>query len=446
MKRATRRERPPTTRGQCKPQYLLAVLLTAFLAPLSLLAVLAWDDSDEATGHYLTRLAPMDQLPEHVPTSGTHECDVYSFRNGHLSNESGVWTPNWSDPCNKTATIDDHVMLLRDARLNGRLPLHLANKTVLLVGDSFDRNLVQTLCEFSDIPIMHALLNGSFVVEPNMGSIRICAFRAGPDVFTAINIFHFGVMGSFRSRPKEKIHWEKGYSPLRVEERISWLPHFMRSVARHAFPELCPAEMSLCPNPTFRMETLTDANLADSAPPLFSAEPGDRVFWFPFPSVVVAQSAMWDLARLRDDNVRLARHRMAATLPAWRDCVQHAMWEPLVAVFGSNARIAVRNATGLEQPQTRFYTRTVPVPGEGAVFASTRYAAPVDALNDVVRAAREEPFLYVREPQGVDDVGLLDWDRLASGRPELSIHNAADPTHPNRVGNLAFWQLLLSRL
>ncbi|KAI8608518.1 hypothetical protein BC830DRAFT_1154929 [Chytriomyces sp. MP71] len=204
------------------------------------------------------------------------------------------------------------------------------------------------------------------------GLAHICTFRAGPDVFAAISVFHFGIMAHLKMKPHDS-HWEEGYSPFNTSDRIAWLPHFMRSVARHTFPELCTPNRTACHDPEFFNEYREDPKLSDNTPPLFDSTP-ESAFWFPFPSIIVAQSAAWDIKRMGESGMNLHRANMPVATAEWRDTLQREVWDPLLRVFGSTAWRAVSHLSedaSEVQRSTRFYTRTVPLAAEGAWLAST---------------------------------------------------------------------------
>ncbi|KAJ3327757.1 hypothetical protein HDU76_011174 [Blyttiomyces sp. JEL0837] len=193
---------------------------------------------------------------------------------------------------------------------NKPLPSHLANKIVLLIGDSQDRNTVDTFCSVSGGEWLYIPLDG--VIDETSPyntwhtDCHVCIVRrlkegggngndsnhaggvgggsmplAGKnksnkspntnstspstspsstnlknklthDFLIMINVFHFGV---------ERISARHGgfgghipannRTPITTKDRISWIPYLLRNAAKRLFPEVCigaPELCDACPN------------------------------------------------------------------------------------------------------------------------------------------------------------------------------------------------------
>ncbi|KAJ3379516.1 hypothetical protein HDU84_006602 [Entophlyctis sp. JEL0112] len=378
------------------------------------------------SGNALSQLAPL--------------CDPYKVP-GMLHPDTLHWV---TMPSVESANCSsaDNFGLLADVQLGQRIPSHLANKIVLLLGDSFERNLVVELCERSGGQTHFAMLNGSFILDPIFGDSRICTIRDDfGDVFVAINIFHFGLpLGDVWALLAKGMHWREGYSPVRVSKRIEWLPHFLRSVAGLAFPEICAMHGRECAPPVWALTMEEKPDIQLSTPPLL--DPADP-FWFPPPDMIIANSMTWDLAK--SEFIYVAQKYTPGNFPLesfkafaveWAELFKTEIIETLQATFGHAVKNVVRT-DGVVVP--RYFTRTLTIP----VLAANRFAWPsfsmIDTLNNIMRLGG------LRNPKNALPEllpGVLDWARLVAG---MTIHSEFDDEHPNGTGNLAYWQLVLSR-
>ncbi|TPX70264.1 hypothetical protein CcCBS67573_g06612 [Chytriomyces confervae] len=387
--------------------------------------------------------------------------DPYLFTDGSLSQPTGHWSPNPNsyrtrNHCREAWNMD-HVAALAKANETGRLPHFLANKTVLLFGDSFERNLVTQLCDFSGVAVMGAALNGTFKTSNfSLGDSRICAIKAGHDTFAAISIFHYGLMGTFEHRPIPGAHWDQGFSPLETNERIAWIPRFLAAVAARAFPELCSSHSVDC------IQAHSNDSIASNGTDSSAAT---AARFFPIPDIVLAQSGIWDLSRIVEDGGSVDEEHFDAFAQEWEPRFRAQVMDPLMNLFSVNAtqpsRLnawnAARNSTlsnASTFKATRFYTRTIPEPTFKSPFASKYKSHPIESMNGIIRKCAfcsrnktsftDEGELKSLVSKGtLDGFGILDWDALISRRRH-EVH--ADKHHPNLFGNLAFWQMLLSRL
>ncbi|ORY44393.1 hypothetical protein BCR33DRAFT_716938 [Rhizoclosmatium globosum] len=367
----------------------------------------------------------------------SRRCDPYQHASGYVSPKTGAWIQNnWtSNPICITENEGDNLYFLQlstNANLT-KLPSFLANKLVLLIGDSFERHLIDTLCHGRET--FKVTLNGTFITGKALhGDSRICVIRAGKDVFVAINVFHFGFVASPTPRfPLEGKHWEEGMTPLDIIDRIHWVPHLLRSAAGHAFPEWCLAAGQECPPAVWmdrpsRQRKTKSRLLTDSTPPLL--DPLDP-FWYPVPDLIVAQSSIWDLARFgHTQELREGGPWFNAFAQEWIQNFPGNVMKPVEDVFCGG---------GTKKPF--LYLRTMPLPKPGSRFTHPRFSM-IHSMNQMLR---KEIF------RGSDVVGrkwgLLDWDNLVEGiEKHVDEKKKSDGEHPNSFVNSIFWQLLLSRL
>ncbi|KAI8842216.1 hypothetical protein BJ741DRAFT_376393 [Chytriomyces cf. hyalinus JEL632] len=323
--------------------------------------------------------------------------------------------------------VEDSVEVLKSVvNKSAVLPDFMANKMVLFIGDSFERNAVKHLCELTGAQIMSAKLNGSMTQRPNEGDARICVIRdpKNNSIFVAINIFHFGVLNDFKDMPQlNGMHWS-GDSPLNVTSRIAWIPSFLRNVAAVAYPELCSLNGQVCPTPHFfnHDDKETPATLENSTPKLLS----DNPFWYPVPDLLVAQSSMWDMERTRW-NYKGSIDEMAQFAQDWREAFERKVLEPIDEIFGraSHARF--------DEKESVFFLRTQPLPVKGASQTSAQFSM-VNTMNQMLRKGPRKV--------GSTEWGVLDWEELLRGMNDCLY----DKVHPNAFGSRVLWQLILSRL
>ncbi|KAJ3240310.1 hypothetical protein HDU78_002336 [Chytriomyces hyalinus] len=371
-------------------------------------------------------------------------CDPYKATAGYVDKDTGVFhslsvtgvmDPNPKASQCPTAGTDNFGALAEAAKTKNAfttlLPVHMRNKFVLLYGDSFERNMVVNLCDGFGIPSMGVNMNGSFVESPIYGDQRICVIRSGGYFFAAISVFHYGITGFTDPLGiSEGYHWEEGYSPIESQERISWLPHFLRSVASRAFPELCKLANEKCPDPVMRTVKLDKPNITDSTPPKLS----DGPFWFPAPSLIMAQSVLWSFQRTPvADPLDHFTEWAKDFIPG----VKARTFDPMYLTFQN----VVKN---VHLPDSsvfhRFYTRTMPFPGETSKWFRPEFSA----INWVNRMIRNCLFCETDVTGVVENAwGVLDWEPLVS---HTDVHAGEDATHPGKIAERAYWQLLLSRL
>ncbi|KAJ3069478.1 hypothetical protein HDU98_007453 [Podochytrium sp. JEL0797] len=269
---------------------------------------------------------------------------------------------------------------------------------------------------------------------------RICVLRAkNGDVFAAVNVFNFGVVGDFEMYPKASWkHWIQGETPLLASERISWIPHMLRAAAHHAFPEFCRLANQSCDamEPTLIAEKMkSDPDAPLWVPPLHvrmeNSAAGGESFWFPKPDLVVAESSVWDLAKINADFVESG---VDGFMEEWETLLHREVLTPAKRLFGA------RNAS---EPSTRFFLRTLPLVKQDLSWVSYTNArlSPNHIMNELIRhrIGRDQDFM-----EGADKGnawGVLDWDNLMRG----TNYHDGDGIHLNGFGNRVFLQLLLSR-
>ncbi|KAJ3066280.1 HBS1-like protein [Podochytrium sp. JEL0797] len=368
-----------------------------------------------------------------VNAAGSSYCDPYESPAGYMDKDSAMWRTipalqgkgAGPDSCSGTDRFQE---LVNAGKQNGALSPVLANKLVLLIGDSFERHLINTLCGAAGWKeVLVAKLNGTFFdssADTKDGLTRICVLRDSNNaVFVAISIFNFGVSASLERTQSSK-HFDKGYSPQNTTDRVPWLPHFLRAVASHAFPELCDLAGQPCPPAVFLNQTVQDqpAELADWTPPFIDP---NHPFWFPLPDLIVTQSMLWDFM------LQAKGIKFEPQIVDWAEGMKQYI-ESVEASFGHAVR-GIKSASHGLIP--RLYLRTTPLPGAPWGGESTNEFAQVTWFNRLIRKR-------VLFEGGKMNWGVLDWASLTEG---LFVHQE-DKLHIGDFGNKAFWQLTLSRL
>ncbi|KAJ3124146.1 hypothetical protein HK100_011349 [Physocladia obscura] len=337
----------------------------------------------------------------------SHFCDPYSF-DGKVD-AFGNWVANGAAPqhCSSFRTYSDNLRSLLDP-FQVELPGHLQNKLIILVGDSFERNLIGHICSFPDAELIKASLEGVIQLgEGKHDDCQICTIRKNGKVFVTINIVHFGV------RLPENAYrnwWSENLSPFETSVRMTWIPNFLRSVAAYTFPELCTTDS--CPPPTF-------ANTSDRPVPEFVnqvplIDPADP-FWFPAPDIVVAQSGLWDLKQRTVEDPMPSKEDLLAE---WENLVFSEMFNPLKKVLG-------HVVTG-----ENLLIRTIPL---------VRGIGVEDVVDNLPNDHIVEMTARIRQQTGLE---VLDWAKLIDGREWWN----DDGFHPNGEAIMAYFQLLLSRM
>ncbi|KAJ3126667.1 hypothetical protein HK100_010125 [Physocladia obscura] len=392
-------------------------------------------------------------LPSHYhsPTTGhlndTVYCDPYA--NGYVI--EGSWHPSFlrpeSDrPCNLPFPSDSVTALNESSTL----PAHLQNKLILLFGDSFDRYLTMDVCATftgtEDNPygnLIGVTLNGTILqnsiqdllgppTDFGNGETYICPIKRENGVFVIISVFHYGMYGKRSFFSDSSIHWEPFWSPLLTEERIQWIPHMLKSVAKHAFPSLCPVLESgdidpvACPDPIFRTRQRHSAqrHLMIPSPPLLTTN-GDssKDFWYPTPDIIVAQSTAWDVKAILADT-----KGVVSALRGWTKEVSARMVSPFRNVFHARVqdKFVVQNVEGTETREwyPRFFLRTSP-PARKMERTARLPRYILKYMNDVIRSGE---LWFQGEPWGVLDFADFAEEKWRGDEFHPSTENNFFPT------------------
>ncbi|ORY50512.1 hypothetical protein BCR33DRAFT_781224 [Rhizoclosmatium globosum] len=124
-------------------------------------------------------------------------------------------------------TPSDNLAILKSNQT--QLPRHLRNKLVLLIGDSYERNLVRDICELTGRKARAATLNGTLFTNNQgySGSTYICTITKDSASFVLVSVFHLGVLDPMPNAKKHSNHWQPD-SPTDLPDRISWIPHMLK--------------------------------------------------------------------------------------------------------------------------------------------------------------------------------------------------------------------------
>ncbi|KAJ3122895.1 hypothetical protein HK100_011798 [Physocladia obscura] len=352
-------------------------------------------------------------------------------RRGKVS-ENGIFHVSKSliDNTCKTApkSFSDNLALLKSQVSS--LPAYLQNKMILLIGDSFERRLIEQICKHSNGTITKAMLNGAVYPEYTVGGgdPHACVIRKEAKVLVLISIFNFGVRVEQNPPFGKGDHWLAEFSPFEVRKRVNWIPYFLLAIANHTFPELCYDH--ICP-PSTSHTNLDRVQVWNSSQP----------FWFPAPDMVVAQSGIWDL---KQRNLKFVSKRTPKLFAdSWGLLLKSELLDPLKEVLrfsgenyvpSSNVDANTSTSAIIPHPRRRWFARTLPF------SLNTQFPAHYLAkMNDILR----KDILFNRDAFGSTDYGLLDWEALVEFNRNWVI---GDGFHPNERSNEAYWQYLLSRM
>ncbi|KAI9348687.1 hypothetical protein BDR26DRAFT_931062 [Obelidium mucronatum] len=360
------------------------------------------------------------------------ECNPYAIP-GTLD-RNHIWKPLFepmkqSSICNPRL-LSDNLAILKNQ--TAPLPSYLKNKLILLVGDSFDRKLVEDLCAHAGIKVKLSSLNGTiWATNGYMGSTTICTIKRGPYSFVLLSVFHFGVVDGAKGAWSMPKHWHVNYSPPLLKDRIQWLPYMLKSIARELFPSFCPTsngtiDSTKCPAPVFetkRNDSTPHRKKMIPNPPFWNNE--QNPFWFPVPNLIVAQSSVWDLKVMNQTHDGIAD---------WARQLSSDMISPLTTLFGSIIKDVTFEANGEIHWFPSFLVRTTPL--VNPTQKNQKYKNLwIHAMNNVLRSGA----LWRADSER--NWGVLDWDQVTTG-----FNSWKDGLHPGLESNKAYLQMLLVRL
>ncbi|KAJ3140929.1 hypothetical protein HK100_008111 [Physocladia obscura] len=338
-------------------------------------------------------------------------CDPYALleraaRQGKSSGKSGTISKNGVFQVDKRLLdkdcptdphqFSDNLELLQPAMAS--LPLYLQNKMILLIGDSFERRLIEQICKTSNGTITKAMLNGAIypeyvVVFAGGGDPHMCVIRKEAKVLILISVFNYGVRVELDPPFGVGSHWLPEFSPFEVRQRVVWIPHFLLAIANHTFPELC--QDHFCPQST-----------SNTNPDRVKVWNPSHPFWFPTPDMIVAQSGIWDLKQ------RSLKNYIFSIFPAknfaenWGESLKSELFDPLAEIFGFSEKFSV--------------------PSDNITLENMKMG--------VWKPSRRE---FSQE------FGVLDWAALVENHHDWT---ADDGFHPNYKSNEAYWQYIFSRM
>ncbi|KAJ3020459.1 UNVERIFIED_CONTAM: hypothetical protein HDU68_010165 [Siphonaria sp. JEL0065] len=367
------------------------------------------------------------------------ECNPYSLP-GVLF-PSYVWTPLFPQTeslpsvCN-LPVLSDNLGVLKNS--SNPLPLHLQNKLILFIGDSFERKLLEDSCDYLNVPLHLASLNGSIWHQNNgyLESSKICTITRGNSSLVLINVFHFGVVDAFNQARTNQKHWHVNHSPPFLKDRIQWIPNMLRSIAKELYPSLCPKladgitiDDKACPDPVFQVKNDSEPRRKQMIqdPPFYT--PNHNPFWFPIPDLVVAQSSIWDFQGMGHDD---------ADIVSWSRLVAESLISPVAELFGPLMEDVVGKARdGNIHWYPRLLARTAPLVSpnvKSAKFDKLR----MHKMNNVIRSG----VLWKKLSTGPDrNWGVLDWDDVTRG-----FYDWKDGYHPGIKSNKVYLQMVLAGL
>ncbi|KAJ3279587.1 hypothetical protein HDU76_009455, partial [Blyttiomyces sp. JEL0837] len=310
-----------------------------------------------------------------------------------------------------------------------------ANKIILLIGDSQDRYTLETACNMipSDSPNQNGTIYvtdaiGRLLVPHNttyQGDTRICVVKRHGETIVFVTLFHFGVemvdmfdpsdLIGFPERSNGGVFWQ------RVSHRIRILPWVLHNIARECFPDLVAKlgkNILELPKPTYdirfsqreidniRLEAAMGDQDAKDLMKKYKFQDWkegrtmneDSVyqvigwpirhhplpFWYPKPSLIVAQSSLWDIwswqrgGELMNDTDHLNRLHGGK----WKQNFHREILGPVREVF----------------PRSPLVLRTSPIPTD------VHSPVVVSAINFETKAIAVEEGLRV-----------LDWGALPVG-------------------------------
>ncbi|KAJ3411938.1 hypothetical protein HDV05_001463 [Chytridiales sp. JEL 0842] len=355
----------------------------------------------------------------------------------------------------------------------GPLPSYLNHKFTLFIGDSQDRNSMQSICanaggtytrvhpsgRWNDIPTEYAHLGGDS---------RLCVIRdtASSSIHVLVSLFNIGV-----TQPESNVlgfsHHLEDWEPNQLNKRISEiLPNVLRGVVADFFPEWCLKDGVQCPESKGRLSRYLKQEHpkdwehillvpADPPNPLvesMSQLPQAPPTWIPKPDLVIAHSSLWDILVLRQmyEGYHTSTANMfsnPAYLQSWWDNIQLQMLQPLSTLF-ETAETDLQKVEGRQEPLPpsnassdfkkwgvgRRVERPVVMLRTCPLTLQNFQANLVARMNNMVRTfAPGLSHLNVR--------GVIDWDKAVEG-----MHHWLEPDgfHQNHASRLVYGQMVLT--
>lgn len=310
-------------------------------------------------------------------------CNIYGYP-GYLDSRTLRWRPYtqlYNSNCPIYNDFDSLAYLKDESR---QLPKFLANKLIVLIGDSQDRDAVKTLCHaIPDAKLHHIGFDGKFKNASStdslrsLGTSRVCLVqrlssaadtgKKQTQTFAVLSLFQFGV--SLRSRADKHImeHLEEG-DPLATRERLSRLPGMVAAVSKKM---------------------------------------GRAVT---FPDVMVVHSSLWDL--MTWERMGHTDEDVWAKIDGWPEVARLSLVRPLQDMF----------------PSSRLWLRNTPVLPSSDASSQAFPSYQIAAMNEAARCLARNA-----------DLNFIDWKRTLETLPTVF---SADNVHVSSEAHLALFQII----
>ncbi|KAJ3096794.1 hypothetical protein HK100_005487 [Physocladia obscura] len=284
----------------------------------------------------------------------------------------------------KLLTFPDNLELI--GKKAETIPNYLQNTLILMVGDSFERRLIEYVCNRTNGILTKASLNGAIL--SGYSSVRIVRKPA------------LGI----------HTHWTPDLTPFDAKTRATWIPHFLLSIANNTFPELCDFHGHICP-------LSSNVPHPEKVKKWNSSSP----FWFPPPDLIIAQSGLWDLHQRRDKDNNALKF-----VNEWTELLNSELLHPLKDALGHVVQDEINSKSKLKQ--RRWFTRTIPhTEKKKKNFPKSFVRRMNDKLRNIINK----------------DYSFLDWAALVGSHNDWL---SEDGIHPDKRSYDAYIQFVLSRL
>ncbi|KAJ3408243.1 hypothetical protein HDV05_005074 [Chytridiales sp. JEL 0842] len=419
--RSKRRQRHPSSNStlvppRLKSRHSQALVGLLFGCILFFSLVIAFENANipdaESNREVLPKITTSTELSS--PEAKQVACNPYE-RHGYLNPLTHLWIPLSTPPeCLQKPHehLSDRLSDLADP--SKPLASYLSNKLVVFVGDSQDRNTLQSLCGLTKGVLVHVGFDGQ--VDPGRGlkngNSRMCvierplhANNETERVFlVVVNLFHFGATVYRKEDLNEKINKHAFETdPVDTKSRVMALPSMLIKAA----------------SSSKLMEAISNATLpngkSDTVPNMVLPPNLQSILSNPKPTLITLHSGMWDIAylksRLSTTSGTDTETKIPNPLTHWLNSASDTLLDSTRSIF----------------PHSHRFWRTAP-----QVTSVSRSPELLSHLNEAGR--------HLAKLHGLE---ILDWERLVVGRLDWL---EKDGFHQGKEGMEAHLQRILMEM